>query len=101
MYYKPSPVEYEKYQFLIMSAPDDANKTSYLQDMKEFNVTLLVRTCDNSYSEDKIKEQDIDVKELAFSDGSAPPKGTIEQWLSIVTDHFSSKNKNPGRIGIH
>ena len=101
MYYKPSPVEYEKYQFLIMSAPDDSNMPRYLQDMKDYNVTLLMRTCDNSYSEDKIKEQGIEVRELSFPDGSAPPKGIIEEWLSIVSEHFSSKNKNPGRIGIH
>ena len=101
MYYKPSPVDYEKYQFLIMSAPDDHNMSRYLQDMKDYNVTLLMRTCDNSYSEDAIREQGIEVKELSFPDGSAPPKGIIEEWLKIVKDHFSSKNKNPGRIGIH
>ena len=101
MYYKPSRVDYEKYQFLIMSAPDDGNMNRYLQDMLDNNVTLLMRTCDASYSEDAIVEKGIEVKELTFSDGSAPPKSIIEEWLSIVKEHFSNRNSKPGRIGIH
>mmetsp|Transcript_26246 Transcript_26246/g.26156 ORF Transcript_26246/g.26156 Transcript_26246/m.26156 type:complete len:102 (-) Transcript_26246:213-518(-) len=101
MYYKPSVVDYDKYKFLIMSAPDDNSMPRYIKDMKDYNVTLLMRTCDISYSEDLINDHGIVVKELSFSDGSAPPKGIIEEWMSIVKEHFSSKNKNPGRIGIH
>ena len=101
MYYKPSVVDYDKYQFLIMSAPDDSNMSRYIKDMKDYKVTLLMRTWDISYTEDKILDEGIDIKELSFSDGSAPPKGIIEEWIKIVKEHFSSKNKNQGRIGIH
>ena len=101
MYYKPSRVDYENYQFLIMSAPDDNNMHRYLSDMVDNNVTLLMRTCDESYSDEPIIEKGIKVKELTFPDGSAPPKSIIEEWLHIVKEHFSSKHSKPGRIGIH
>ena len=62
MYYQPTPITWQDYHFLIMSAPDDQSMTKCIKDLKANNVKLVVRTCEQSYKEDPLKEAKIDVK---------------------------------------
>ena len=81
MYYQPTPISWQDYHFLIMSAPDDQSMGKCIKDLKTNNVKLVVRTCQQSYNEDPLKEANIDVRELQFPDGQLPTKEIIKQWL--------------------
>ena len=45
MYYQPTPISWQDYHFLIMSAPDDQSMGKCIKDLKANNVKLVVRTC--------------------------------------------------------
>ena len=45
-----------------MSAPDDQSMGKCIKDLKLNNVKLVVRTCEQSYNEDPLKEANIDIK---------------------------------------
>jgi len=70
---KPAIIEYDKYKFMILSAPDDNslnywievyklilnNKSFLLQQFKAFNVSDIVRLCERTYSNDLIEQNEI------------------------------------------
>ena len=62
MYYQPTPISWQDYHFLIMSAPDDQSMGKCIKDLKLNNVKLVIRTCEQSYNEDPLKEANIDIK---------------------------------------
>ena len=67
---------------------------SCLRDYKKHNVTLIVRTCEPTYNEEKILKAGIKIVDLSFSDGAQPPKEIIDKWLNIVEEHFRAPEEN-------
>ena len=59
MILKPSLINYHNMQFLITHAPDNDSLPIYVkvslplthQDLQEYNVTTLVRTCERTYND--------------------------------------------------
>jgi len=96
----PSLIIYKDQRYLIMDAPTDANLDEYLKELKNENVTVLVRTCEPSYSVEKLTRAGITVKELPFSDGAPPPTEVVNKWLGIVKDVFEKKSEK-ATIAIH
>uniref|UniRef100_A0A7S2XBN4 protein-tyrosine-phosphatase n=1 Tax=Lotharella oceanica TaxID=641309 RepID=A0A7S2XBN4_9EUKA len=96
----PSLITYKDQRYLIMDAPTDSNLDQYLKELKKEHVTTLVRTCEPSYSVDKLTAAGIGVKELPFKDGAPPPEKVVEKWLEIVKDVFEKKGDKP-TIAIH
>ena len=96
-----SKVSYKNKHFLIMSAPDDNTINTALQDMKDNNVKILVRTCEPTYTETLINDHKIDVVNLAFPDGQNPPQAIIKQWTNLIKIHFKQEENKDTRIGIH
>ena len=88
MYYAPSPLNFNSMKFLMTRAPDDATMGAYVSELKKHDVTVLVRACEPSYNEKMIREAGIEVVDLSFSDGKAPPKKVIKKWLKLVEMHF-------------
>merc|ERR1719158_490494 len=76
----------EGYQFLIMDAPTDANISKYIQAMKEKGVKKVVRACEPSYQTDPLQNQDIEVIEMPFSDGSPPSEDIISGFLEVCKE---------------
>lgn len=52
MYYQPTPISYENYHFLIMSAPDEKSMRTCIKDLKKNNVKILVKACETNYTAD-------------------------------------------------
>ena len=89
---KPSLVACEPMRFLIMDAPRQSNLHIYIKEMKRHNVTDLVRVCERTYEgESELKNAGVQLHEMAYDDGTSPPKEIISQWLDLVHSRFYSK----------
>jgi len=94
---KPTRIEHGKVRCLILDAPCNDNLTVYIQEMRDFGVTDLVRTCELTYDEQAVEAAGIRTHEMVFGDGEAPSDDIICDWLRLVNDVASKK----GAIGVH
>jgi len=93
----PSMVSCNGCRFLIMDAPTDNNLYLYVKELKLQDIRVIVRTCEATYSKEKLPE-DIQLEELAFPDGEPPSDKIIQKWLRIV----ENENKKEGRpVAVH
>jgi len=77
-----------------------------LQELKQYNVRLLVRTCEKNYDETPITKAGIEVQEFYFKDGTIPTPELISRWLELVDRFFATAGPSNGegqekRIGVH
>jgi protein tyrosine phosphatase type 4A len=94
----PSLVEYKNTRFLIFDAPTDQNLDLYIKEMSKFNVKHLVRACDPSYDTDKLTSAGIDIHEMPFSDGGAPPEEVVSDWMDVCKTAFKEKDAT---VAVH
>eukprot|EP01138_Halocafeteria_seosinensis_P012758 gb/GECG01013034.1/.p1 GENE.gb/GECG01013034.1/~~gb/GECG01013034.1/.p1 ORF type:complete len:181 (+),score=22.00 gb/GECG01013034.1/:1-543(+) len=87
----PSFIEFKNLRFLIIDAPTDANVEAYLSEFKKHHVTDLVRACESHYSAERVQKSGVQVHDLVFDDGSAPPDHIIDTWLDICEKRFKKK----------
>mmetsp|Transcript_67910 Transcript_67910/g.122356 ORF Transcript_67910/g.122356 Transcript_67910/m.122356 type:complete len:179 (-) Transcript_67910:254-790(-) len=91
-----------KFQIVIMDAPCDANSYSYVQELKAFGVTDVVRTCEPTYSADNFENEGIRVHEMTFPDGAAPPEETIQKWAELICQRYKPKDPtDSGIVAVH
>ena len=81
MYYQPTPISWNNYHFLIMSAPDNTSMKRCIKDLENYNVKHLTRSCEKTYDEDMLTEAGISLSELMFPDGKLPDQEIIDEWL--------------------
>ncbi|VWU51778.1 protein tyrosine phosphatase [Hepatocystis sp. ex Piliocolobus tephrosceles] len=93
----PTKIEHGKIKILILDAPNNDLLPLYIKEMKNFNVTDLVRTCKKTYDDGEIKNAGINVHELIFPDGDAPTDDIVNNWLDIVNNVI----KNNSAVGVH
>ena len=95
----PSEITYKGYKFLITDRPSDQTVHSYIQQLKKFNVTAVVRVCEPSYTKDNLIQEGITVYELEYDDGMSPSNELIDNWFKIIREKF---NENPSAcIAVH
>lgn len=76
-----------------MDAPRQSNLHVYIREMKRHNVTDMVRVCECTYEgESDLRNAGIELHEMAYDDGTSPPKEIISQWLELVHSRFYSKS---------
>ena len=90
---KPSLISSAGMNFIVMDAPSEDNALEYAGELKSKGVLHLVRTCEGRYSDRVFEDQGIQVHEFYFSDGSAPPKHIIQEWLNLVKSTFFQHGK--------
>lgn len=98
---KPSFVEHGSLKFLIIDAPTDVNVEAYIREFKSHNVTDLVRACECGYDGSRIVKAGVNVHDLPFPDGEAPPDDIIKRWLELCNKTFAKSNPDDKAIGIH
>lgn len=93
----PTKIEYGKIKILILDAPTNDLLPLYIKEMKKYNVTDLVRTCEKTYNDNEIEMAGINVHELLFPDGDAPTDDIVNSWLQVV----NAVIKNNTAVAVH
>ncbi|PHJ21797.1 protein tyrosine phosphatase, partial [Cystoisospora suis] len=93
----PTRIESGRQRFLILDAPSHENLAAYIAEMKAFEVTDLVRTCEPTYDEAVVHAAGIQTHELIFPDGEAPPDDVIDEWLDLC----DAVSQRKGAIAVH
>uniref|UniRef100_A0A7S2AGP4 protein-tyrosine-phosphatase n=1 Tax=Alexandrium andersonii TaxID=327968 RepID=A0A7S2AGP4_9DINO len=93
-------IEYGKFRIIIMDAPSDANSGVYVKELKALGVTDVVRTCEPTYSTERFEKEGIQVHEMTFADGAAPPDDLIQRWHELIRQRYKSKD-DAGVIAVH
>jgi len=93
-----SLIEFKNTRFLIFDAPTDQNVDVYIKEMKNHHVKHLIRACDPSYETDKLTSDGIEVHEMPFTDGGAPPDEVVSDWLDVCKRAFKEKE---AAVAVH
>lgn len=102
----PTVVEHGKLRFVITDQPKESTIPQYVVSLKEHHVARLVRACEPTYDVLALQDRGIQVHDLNFDDGSAPPPDVLKRWLDLVESWFVDK-KSPdyladeSRVGVH
>lgn len=98
----PTLIEHKGHRFLIFDAPSLHSLSIYTQYFIENNVLDVVRLCEPTYPSEPLEKLGIQVHELPFSDGKAPPKHIVSSWLDIIHNRFYLNNTSSSpTIGVH
>eukprot|EP00439_Symbiodinium_sp_Y106_P073679 s932_g13.t4 len=95
-------VEYGKFKIVIMDAPCDENSHMYVRELKQLGVTDVVRTCEPTYSPELFEREGIEVHEMTFPDGAAPPEELIQKWNGLICQRYRPKDPaDTGVVAVH
>ncbi|CAM9138386.1 unnamed protein product [Discosporangium mesarthrocarpum] len=85
---KPSLVEWRKLRFVVMDAPKANNLHLYLRELKKHNVVRVIRVCEETYPASEVEAAGMQLLEMEYDDGDAPPQEIIDKWLDVVHSTF-------------
>uniref|UniRef100_A0A8C9HVA7 Protein tyrosine phosphatase type IVA 3 n=1 Tax=Piliocolobus tephrosceles TaxID=591936 RepID=A0A8C9HVA7_9PRIM len=87
---RPAPVEvsYKHMRFLITHNPTNATLSTFIEDLKKYGATTVVRVCEVTYDKTPLEKDGITVVDWPFDDGAPPPGKVVEDWLSLVKAKF-------------
>lgn len=95
----PSLIEYKGLRFLITDRPTDISIQSYLQELRKHNVCTVVRVCEPSYDTAPLQGEGIEVRDLAYDDGTFPPQNVVDDWFEILRE--KAANKPEAGVAVH
>ncbi|KAF9091918.1 Protein tyrosine phosphatase type IVA 1 [Mortierella sp. AM989] len=98
-----SPIRVGQLNFLILDCPSDATLAAYLPVLEEHHVTDLVRICEGSpYDAKPLSDIGICVHDnMKFTDGTAPGKEVISNWLDLNDQVFFNSEDKDRCIAVH
>ncbi|PNJ18021.1 protein tyrosine phosphatase type IVA 3 isoform X3 [Pongo pygmaeus] len=87
---RPAPVEvsYKHMRFLITHNPTNATLSTFIEDLKKYGATTVVRVCEVTYDKTPLEKDGITVVDWPFDDGAPPPGKVVDDWLSLVKAKF-------------
>ena len=91
---RPAPVEisYDGMRFLITHNPTNATLCRFIEELKKYGVTTLVRVCDATYDKAPIEKEGIQVLDWPFDDGAPPPSQIVDDWLNLLKTKFREES---------
>ncbi|MGH0162924.1 UNVERIFIED_CONTAM: hypothetical protein FKN15_049666 [Acipenser sinensis] len=98
---RPAPVEvcYKSMRFLITHNPTNSTLNTFIEDLKKYGATTVVRVCEITYDKTPLKKEGITVMDWPFDDGAPPPKKIVEDWLNLLKSKFC---EDPGScVAVH
>ncbi|CAM9479406.1 unnamed protein product, partial [Sphacelaria rigidula] len=96
---QPSLIEWKKLRFVIMDAPKANNLHLYLKELKKHNVVCVVRVCEATYPASEVEAAGMQLLEMEYDDGAAPPPEIIQRWLEAVRSTFQNAPDSSGPNG--
>lgn len=87
-------IEYQHLRFIVHDCPSDANLSEYMAEFKKYNVTDVVRVCEDSYSIIPLVDSGVQVHELKYDDGGVPPDAVLRAWLDLIQKRFSTSTSS-------
>jgi protein tyrosine phosphatase type 4A len=97
---KPTLISVSPMRFLIMDAPRQSNLHLYIRECRRHGVTDVVRVCEPTYLAGELEAAGIGLHEMAYPDGTSPPREVLDQWLALVEDRFYKRNGGGGGAAI-
>ncbi|KAM4863954.1 protein tyrosine phosphatase type IVA 1-like [Urocitellus parryii] len=97
----PAPVEitYKNMRFLITHNPTNATLNKFIEELKKYGVTTIVRVCEATYDTTLVEKEGIHVLDWPFDDGALSSNQIVDDWLSLVKIKF---REEPGCcIAVH
>ncbi|XP_051022035.1 protein tyrosine phosphatase type IVA 2-like [Acomys russatus] len=99
MNHAPVEICYENMRFLITHNPNNATMLKFMEELKNYRVTTLVRVCEATYDKALVENQGIQVLDLPYHDGAPPPDKIVDEWLGLVKSKF---REEPGTcVAVH
>ncbi|XP_054249714.1 protein tyrosine phosphatase type IVA 1 isoform X3 [Indicator indicator] len=98
---RPAPVEitYKNMRFLITHNPTNATLNKFIEELKKYGVTTVVRVCEATYDTAPVEKEGIQVLDWPFDDGAPPSTQIVEDWLNLLKVKF---REEPGCcIAVH
>ena len=90
-------MNHKSLKFVIMDRPTKFNLPAYLRELKTAGVTAIVRVCEDTYDATEATKAGIEVHDMPFDDGTAPPKEVLARWRQVVKGSEAAG----GRVAIH
>lgn len=59
--------------------------------MQKHNVSTVVRVCEPSYKKDVLEGAGIEVRDLAYEDGTFPPPNIVDEWFEVLKQKWVSR----------
>ena len=97
----PTPVEvtYRNMRFLITHNPTNATLSKFIEELKKYGVTTIVRVCEATYDTTLVEKEGIHVLDWPLDDGAPASNQIVDDWLSLVKIKF---REDPGCcIAVH
>ncbi|XP_078129873.1 protein tyrosine phosphatase type IVA 1 isoform X3 [Sander vitreus] len=98
---RPAPVEitYKNMRFLITHNPTNATLNKFIEELKKYGVTTVVRVCEATYDATLVVKEGIQVLDWPFDDGAPPSNQIVDDWLNLLKLKF---REEPGCcIAVH
>lgn len=98
---RPAPVEvcYKNMRFLITHNPTNATLNTFIEDLKKYGATTVVRVCEVTYDKTPLEKDGITVMDWPFDDGAPPPSKIVDDWLNLLKAKFC---EDPGCcVAVH
>ncbi|XP_073425501.1 protein tyrosine phosphatase type IVA 1 isoform X1 [Dendrobates tinctorius] len=98
---RPAPVEitYKNMRFLITHNPTNATLNKFIEELKKYGVTTVVRVCEATYDSALVEKEGIQVLDWPFDDGAPPSSQIVDDWLNLLKAKF---REEPGCcIAVH
>ena len=98
---RPAPVEvtYRNMRFLITHNPTNATLSKFIEELKKYGVTTIVRVCEATYDTTLVEKEGIHVLDWPLDDGAPASNQIVDDWLSLVKIKF---REDPGCcIAVH
>nr|XP_021335279.1 protein tyrosine phosphatase type IVA 1 isoform X1 [Danio rerio] len=98
---RPAPVEitYKNMRFLITHNPTNATLHKFIEELKKYGVTTVVRVCEATYDANLVVKEGIQVLDWPFDDGAPPSNQIVDDWLNLLRVKF---REEPGCcIAVH
>ncbi|XP_048220276.1 protein tyrosine phosphatase type IVA 1-like isoform X2 [Perognathus longimembris pacificus] len=80
----PVEVTYKNMRFLITHNPTNATLKKFIEELKKYGVTTIVRVYETTYDTTLVEKEGIHVLDWPFDDGTPPSNQIVDDWLSFV-----------------